>query len=290
MVTMHLRMGRITYTDREKEILCDLVEQYKHILQNKSTNGTICKKKDEVWIKITNIFNAYDFSQRTPAQLRKCWQNLVQTSRKRHTEQKAHRLITGGGPPLVTGSDTIQEKVDAITAHCDVELLNSFDSTAAFERDHNIPPDKNFAGTYYREHNDDDSSIKFRESNFSFNKTSEFERNHESVDSFDTQMNEHFRTEPYKLNSSLNTINLNNEENLFNTEVKKILNEYCPQVKEFKIQNYVETLTAIKIAESIVQQREIHKLKLDAAKAESQILKLLKAEDSLENQNEENDA
>ena len=42
----------------EGEVLVDLAMKYKHIIENKRTDGVTIKKKSETWMKIQNEFNS----------------------------------------------------------------------------------------------------------------------------------------------------------------------------------------------------------------------------------------
>ncbi|XP_066587850.1 uncharacterized protein [Prorops nasuta] len=168
-------MGRTIFSDHEKEILCSLVEQHKSILENKATNGINIKKKEEAWNKICKIYNAHGLDEKTPIQLKKCWKNLIQRTRRHHSDQKAHRLLTGGGSPLLSVEDPLLEKVDAICSYNDVEI-NTFDSTSVYERTHKIPSGSKIKGIYYV--NDSDES----NNEFSNHAIPKYNKRHKTMD------------------------------------------------------------------------------------------------------------
>lgn len=46
------------FAKSEEEKLIALVLKYKNVLENKKTDAVTCKKKDEVWEKVSTEFNA----------------------------------------------------------------------------------------------------------------------------------------------------------------------------------------------------------------------------------------
>ncbi|KAL4708230.1 hypothetical protein ACJJTC_013799 [Scirpophaga incertulas] len=76
------------------------------VVNNKATNATNNKMKDQAWKNITDEFNSSISSfPRTPAQLRLKWENLKKTARKRYANIRSSHNKTGGGkdyfPPEV---------------------------------------------------------------------------------------------------------------------------------------------------------------------------------------------
>ncbi|XP_066597116.1 uncharacterized protein [Prorops nasuta] len=258
-------MSRIPFTIQEKELICDLVDRFKDILLNKATDGSSIKKKDEAWKNICAMFNNNEYSTRTPQQIKKCWENLIQRKRKQNTAQKAHRLKTGGGSPFREIEDPLLNKVNELSKFNDIEL-RSFDSNTIYEDDNNIAPSTS-EGIYYISDSDDYIDRYFKRKKPSNSK----------------QVGDN-----KVLQSKENTYN-QLDKNEDDKDVLNLLKEYAVN----KSKNDCEkNLRLRKIAEAIVQQRELHKIKLETAKAENQIaiLKLLQMEDDLENRCKENNA
>uniref|UniRef100_A0A6P7GMB6 Regulatory protein zeste n=1 Tax=Diabrotica virgifera virgifera TaxID=50390 RepID=A0A6P7GMB6_DIAVI len=109
---------RKNYTEREKCLLLDIIEKYKHIIENKTTNAAWTNEKNAAWEKVTLEFNASSDSPRTAKQLTTAYLNLKRVTRqnianeniKKYTDQKLLKqlkkdetadkkdiLATGGG-------------------------------------------------------------------------------------------------------------------------------------------------------------------------------------------------
>nr|CAH7735093.1 unnamed protein product [Callosobruchus chinensis] len=86
------------YTAKEKSLLLNLVYNFKGVLENKKTDSTTWRQKDEAWDKITNYFNSQTTEYaRTKESLRKFYDNLKKNLRKDVAEDKREIFKTGGG-------------------------------------------------------------------------------------------------------------------------------------------------------------------------------------------------
>lgn len=71
------------YVEEEKEILLDLVEVYKDIIENKKTDSVTIEKKRRIWADITVKFNEKATTGvRTDEQLKSLYDNLKRKVRK----------------------------------------------------------------------------------------------------------------------------------------------------------------------------------------------------------------
>lgn len=71
------------YVEEEKEILLDLVEIYKDIIENKRTDSVTIEKKRRIWAEITVKFNEKATTGlRTDEQLKSLYDNLKRKVRK----------------------------------------------------------------------------------------------------------------------------------------------------------------------------------------------------------------
>ncbi|CAB3230530.1 unnamed protein product [Arctia plantaginis] len=100
-------------TKDETMLLVQLVAASAFI-NNKATNATNNKLKDQAWQTLAIEFNSSVSSyQRTPAQLRLKWDNLKKAARKRCANMRISRNKTGGGndyfPP-----DEVLDKVASL--------------------------------------------------------------------------------------------------------------------------------------------------------------------------------
>ncbi|XP_014777015.1 putative uncharacterized protein DDB_G0282133 [Octopus bimaculoides] len=70
------------FTHHEKEILLSLMQTYRHIVEDKRTDGIMVKEKNAAWIELTNKYNAQnEVWTRSVKQLRQCWKNLKSRAR-----------------------------------------------------------------------------------------------------------------------------------------------------------------------------------------------------------------
>lgn len=72
------------FTKDEKFQLVKELSEYQHIIENKVTNMTTNKEKDEAWAKVTANFNKKksETFQRTEKTLRLCWENLKKETKR----------------------------------------------------------------------------------------------------------------------------------------------------------------------------------------------------------------
>ncbi|GAB1601177.1 putative uncharacterized protein DDB_G0282133 [Argonauta hians] len=70
------------FTHHEKEILLSLMQTYRHVVEDKRTDGIMVKEKNAAWIELTNKYNAQnEVWTRSVKQLRQCWKNLKSRAR-----------------------------------------------------------------------------------------------------------------------------------------------------------------------------------------------------------------
>ncbi|XP_015609107.1 myb/SANT-like DNA-binding domain-containing protein 3 [Cephus cinctus] len=86
------------FTEVEKIMLVDLINEKKHVIENKVTNSATIKEKEKCWEEITNKFNsASTFTYRDTQVLRNCWDNIKKRKRKYFADGRKEVLKTGGG-------------------------------------------------------------------------------------------------------------------------------------------------------------------------------------------------
>lgn len=69
---------RKLFSENERMLLVNIIEDYKDIIECKKTDGVSIRKKQETWEKISNIYNSHDVCKRDTKQLRKLWENIKQ--------------------------------------------------------------------------------------------------------------------------------------------------------------------------------------------------------------------
>ncbi|KAK4887429.1 hypothetical protein RN001_003700 [Aquatica leii] len=115
-------------TGDEKIFLKEIVTRFINIIENKKTDAVSVSDRKKVWQTIAKEFNAIgEHCNRTPDQLRKCWENMKSRRKKELAAEKMNRMATGGGsykPP----TDDEDAVVDDIFSSVDIELKDSLDS------------------------------------------------------------------------------------------------------------------------------------------------------------------
>ncbi|XP_018306397.1 uncharacterized protein [Mycetomoellerius zeteki] len=83
------------FSDADKESLLDLIFLQRDVIENKETDRSTLVKKDEVWVDITNKYNANTTIKRSEKALRYCWDNLKKAARKYCATLKRESYKTG---------------------------------------------------------------------------------------------------------------------------------------------------------------------------------------------------
>lgn len=71
---------RVSYSEKERVILAELVKEHRDIIECKKTDCTSIKTKQVAWESIALKFNAQPevSAKRSSGQLKKCWDNIKQ--------------------------------------------------------------------------------------------------------------------------------------------------------------------------------------------------------------------
>lgn len=99
------------FDQSEKEVLIDLVEKHKNVINAKLTNSVTACKKLKVWDNIKTEVNAVGLCNRSTKDIRNKWSNIHQKAKKEKAELDLHRKQTGGGPPKKPMSPTSERVV-----------------------------------------------------------------------------------------------------------------------------------------------------------------------------------
>ncbi|KAJ8948262.1 hypothetical protein NQ314_008442 [Rhamnusium bicolor] len=120
------------FTDYDRNLLFELVIQYKHILENKKTDGTSVKQKNEAWDEITLKYNSScQTGPRNAKQLHALYDGIKKKARKNLHDDKKNLFKTGGGT-FTPQSDELDLKIATILKPQYQALTNCFDSSAAY--------------------------------------------------------------------------------------------------------------------------------------------------------------
>lgn len=116
------------FTFFEKQILIRLLNDYKHIVEDKRTDKRTNKEKEKAWTEITDRFNSEaDVNKRTKKQLENCWKALKSKDRDSRAAERREHFRTGGGPPVDVKKDPLCELVAEITQANFDPINNAYD-------------------------------------------------------------------------------------------------------------------------------------------------------------------
>ena len=119
--------AKTNYTLLEKNVLFELVEKHKDIIESKKNDGKIVEKKKRIWDEMHKDFSsAPGVNVRSVKQLKALWKNMKSKAKKDVAHDKKERRKTGGGPQNVI-SDEMSNRISALIPHQMHSLHNSFD-------------------------------------------------------------------------------------------------------------------------------------------------------------------
>ncbi|XP_016655898.1 uncharacterized protein LOC107882277 [Acyrthosiphon pisum] len=122
------RMRGKNFTEREKELLIDLILPFKPIIENIKTDAIWNNKKAEVWSEITSLYNLQQTSGiRIDTQLKNLYDTLKRDARKEKSNDKVQMYKTGGGSNTNLLSKTTEKIIGLLGDQMD-PLINSVDS------------------------------------------------------------------------------------------------------------------------------------------------------------------
>lgn len=126
------------FNDCELELLVDLVQKQKHILENKKTDAVTTHLKNKAWEILCKSFNSKSLNgYRSEKCLKSKYDNLKKSVKIKLREVKSKPCATGGGPavpqkPLekLTG---LEEKVRSLNPLAFDGVVSQFDNDFAQE-------------------------------------------------------------------------------------------------------------------------------------------------------------
>lgn len=122
------------YTEQEKESLLEIIREYHHVIENKQTDGTTIKLKNDAWEVVTKQFNAMaQTGNRSSSQLRLLYDCMKKKAKKEKANEKVQVYKTGGGSAN-SQMDSISEKVLGLNSMTATqEISNIYDSDAPLD-------------------------------------------------------------------------------------------------------------------------------------------------------------
>ncbi|XP_065304485.2 myb/SANT-like DNA-binding domain-containing protein 3 [Dermacentor albipictus] len=120
--------GKTYFTEEEKDLVQDLINKYKDVIENKRTDAVSLTAKAKAWEKLCAEYNSRPFVRaRDVKQLKKLWDNLKQRWKREKAKQIRDVMATGGGPPPQPIDDRLAQ-VEAVVPHLTTRVPNPFDS------------------------------------------------------------------------------------------------------------------------------------------------------------------
>ncbi|PSN36540.1 hypothetical protein C0J52_22512 [Blattella germanica] len=125
----------MNFTVIEKQIVIELIDKYKSIIENKKSDGVSVRQKEKAWADLCAEFNAnLEVNNRTVKQIRQYYDNLKRSAKKAVSDDKLERFRTGGGVFKPSVDDDTAKLVAIIQDQVE-PLQNPFDSNAEYNGD-----------------------------------------------------------------------------------------------------------------------------------------------------------
>ncbi|XP_077524057.1 uncharacterized protein LOC144135188 [Amblyomma americanum] len=123
---------RFIFTVDERHVFRNIMAKYRDVIENKRTDNTTKKAKDEAWSQLCEDYNSLAGTRTVcVAQLRKLWDNMKSRWKKKKSEETREIFRTGGGTLECRPMSPATELVGAVADHMATRLPNPFDSDGA---------------------------------------------------------------------------------------------------------------------------------------------------------------
>lgn len=87
---------RFVFTKEERDLLRDLVNKYRQVLENKRTNDSSKEAKQKAWEQLRDEYNCQpNIRPRGVKQLKKCWDNQKSRFKKKNSDETRDIHATG---------------------------------------------------------------------------------------------------------------------------------------------------------------------------------------------------
>lgn len=118
------------FTKNEETLLINLVKKYQDKIENKKTDTTTNKIKQDAWVMLAADFNSQcGETPRDMKTLRNKYENLKKRCKQRHADNKKYAKGTGGGPSKDILTDIDIQLKDILGTQIE-GLQSEFDSDA----------------------------------------------------------------------------------------------------------------------------------------------------------------
>jgi len=123
---------RANFKQLDYELLISLIEEHKDVITERKYDSVSLSKKSKVWDEISKQFNERNpLEPKTVQQLKKCWENLQNKSKRAVVDEKISRRKTGGGIIDIEATD-LECKVNAIMGDELKPLQNPYGSDGKY--------------------------------------------------------------------------------------------------------------------------------------------------------------
>ncbi|XP_058975869.1 uncharacterized protein LOC101890110 [Musca domestica] len=145
------------FLEEEEMLLVNLVEDHKHIIENKKSDSVAWKQKEAVWKKIEDDFAASMGLRRPWKALRDKYEVIKRKSKIELAEQKLQTYRTGGG--MVTCKvSTVSEEIASMLGDSATGLENTYDSDFVVEPDYIDYSELNASNEFIEESNKENNN------------------------------------------------------------------------------------------------------------------------------------
>ncbi|KAK4878081.1 hypothetical protein RN001_010587 [Aquatica leii] len=118
------------FSFKEEEILLSLVNNRKSILECKKTDVLSSKEKDKAWHELEKEYNANSSTHRDAITLRRKYENMKKRSKKKYADEKKYVTGTGGGGPLKSNFNEMDETMKNILGERMTGMHSVYDDDA----------------------------------------------------------------------------------------------------------------------------------------------------------------
>jgi hypothetical protein len=133
---------RANFKQLDYELLISLIEEHKDVITERKYDSISLAKKSKVWDEISKQFNERNpLEPKTIQQLKKCWENLQNKSKRAAVDEKISRRKTGGGIIDIEATD-LESKVNAIMGDELKPLQNPYGSDSKYHENNVITIDE----------------------------------------------------------------------------------------------------------------------------------------------------
>lgn len=116
------------FTEEHKNVLLNLIEQHKHIIESKMNTVESNIRKKKCWDEIRLLFcREYPLLSLKTQQLRDSYKRMKMGARKKAAIRKKEEKKTGGGMSLAPSTSAVDDRLERIDPTLTAEIVNDYD-------------------------------------------------------------------------------------------------------------------------------------------------------------------